>query len=427
MIRIKELQERLRPLVGWENDGTLPTDLTESESGLYYQQRHALLTLDNVRSILVGNNTNVPAWNSAQGYNVGAIVTHNDRQWKAVSATAAGDEPGESGNWTEYNELVDYLRRATDSGIATMVNKFVENKSMGRTSKALLEHKTIFDGSGRLNNVVVQTHSLVGWELEPLRNLGVTVQLHRIGLQMRGATGVVTLYLFHSSRREPIKVFNLEIGSQSTYQWFSIQDVFLPYLGSNTNSGGKWYLCYHEDELPEGMEAVNMTRDFSQDPCHQCGGGNVSEWRNLTRYVRVSPFTVSVESGWAENPEMWSVEDTEYRSRNCYGLNIELSVGCDLTDFIVAQKSIFANVLQTQVAYDVLRAIAYNPNAAVNRNQSNVQRQDFIFELDGNSYTRSSGIRGELERAYKALEVDTEGMDSVCMPCRRRGVNYGGV
>lgn len=425
MIRIKEIQERLRPLVGWESDGTLPADLTGSESGLYYQQRHALLTLDNIRSILV--NADAAEWDNTQPYNAGTIVSHSGGKWKAVNTTEAGDEPGVSDKWTAYDELSDYLRRATDSGIATMANKFVENKSMGRTSKALLEHKTLFDGSGRTNNVVEQTHCLVGWELEPMRNLGVTVQIHRIGLQMRSATGVVTLYLFHSSRREPIKVFNLDVQSQSTYQWFSVQDVFLPYLGSNTNSGGKWYLCYHEDDLPEGMEAVNMTRDFAKDPCHQCGGGNVSEWRNLTRYVRVSPFAVSVESDWLDNPEIWDSEDVEYRSRNCYGINIELSVGCDLTDFMIAQRSVFASVLQTQVAYDVLRAIAYNPNAAVNRNQSNVQRQDFIFELDGNTYTRSTGIRGELERAYKALEVDTEGMDSICVPCRRRGVNYGGV
>lgn len=425
MIRIKELQERLRPLVGWESDGTLPADLTESESGLYYQQRHALLTLDNIRSILP--NADVAEWDGTQTYNAGAIVGHGGGKWKAVSTTEAGDEPGESDKWAVYDELSDFLRRATDSGIATMVNKFVENKSMGRTSKALLEHKTLFDGSGRTNNVVEQTHSLVGWELEPMRNLGVTVQIHRIGLQMRSATGVVTLYLFHSSRREPVKVFNLDVRSQSTYQWFSVQDVFLPYLGGDTNSGGKWYLCYHEDDLPEGMEAVNMTRDFAKDPCHQCGGGNVNEWRNLTHYVRVSPFAVSVGEGWTENPEIWDSEDVEYRSKNCYGINIELSVGCDLTDFIKAQRNVFASVLQTQVAYDVLRAIAYNPNAAVNRNQSNVQRQDFIFELDGNTYTRSTGIRGELERAYKALEVDTQGMDSVCVPCRRRGVNYGGV
>lgn len=426
MIRIKELQEQLRPLVGWESDGTLPSDLTESDSGLYYQQRHALLTLDNIRSIL-GNNADAPAWNNQTAYSVGSIVTQGAQLWKADTATAAGDEPGVSDKWSEYDELSDYLRRATDSGIATMVNKFVENKSMGRTSKALLEHKTIFDGSGRTNNVVVQTHSLVGWELEPMRNLGVTVQIHRIGLQMRSAAGVVTLYLFHSSRSEPVKVFHLEVLRQSTYQWFSVQDVFLPYLGSDTNSGGKWYLCYHEDDLPTGMEAVNMIRDFAKDPCHQCGGGNVSEWRNLTRYVRVSPFAVTVESDWSEHPEMWDTEDMEYRSKNCYGINIELSVGCDLTDFIKAQRNIFASVLQTQVAYDVLRAIAYNPNAAVNRNQSNVQRQDFIMELDGSTYTRSAGIRGELERAYKALEVDTQGMDSVCVPCRRRGVNYGGV
>lgn len=51
MIRITEIQESLLHLIGWRqsydrNDGIwLSESLTESESGLYYQDAHPLLTL----------------------------------------------------------------------------------------------------------------------------------------------------------------------------------------------------------------------------------------------------------------------------------------------------------------------------------------------------------------------------------------------
>ena len=56
MIRIPEITTALMPLVGWMQDydpeRQIAGELTQSESGLYYQQAHPLLTLENIRAIM---------------------------------------------------------------------------------------------------------------------------------------------------------------------------------------------------------------------------------------------------------------------------------------------------------------------------------------------------------------------------------------
>ena len=47
------------PLVGWMQDYDpekyIENELTQTESGLYYQQAHPLLTLENIRAIMPRN------------------------------------------------------------------------------------------------------------------------------------------------------------------------------------------------------------------------------------------------------------------------------------------------------------------------------------------------------------------------------------
>lgn len=125
---------------------------------------------------------------------------------------------------------------------------------------------------------------------------------------------------------------------------------------------------------------------------------------------------------------MWPIEHTLYTSSMCYGINVEVSVGCDLTDFIIRQRNMFQTVLQKQVAYTALRTMAMNPETRVNRSQSNVNRMDILYELDGNtSGFRQSGLGYELKEAYKALRLDTQGIDRVCLTCNNGGVRYRSV
>lgn len=441
MYRIKETQDALLHVCGWEQSynpkEAIDSDLTRSESGLMFQGAHPLLTLDTMRAIMPDDwGYQYPEWNSRETYSAGTIVQYdlngNDDElyWESIRDNNTNEIPGESVLfWKPYNILSDFLERVTRNGIATAIQTFTQIKQLDKETRNLLERRTFFDGAGRIRATLQNTHKLVGFEIVPVRALGVTAKIEKIGLQMTGGTGIVKMYLFHSSQIDPIKTFDLDFQVKNGgFQWFTLEDCFLPYISKDNNSGGSWFLCYNQDELPQGMEAINVSKDWSREPCGTCNIGSVEVWRELTKYLQVTPFMYNAPETFAEYPELWDIAYTMYTNTQNYGLNCEITVGCDLTDFIISQRQIFQDVIQKQVAVIALRALAMNPNVRVNRYQSNATRTDILYELDGNtSGVRPGGLGYQLKKAYEALKLDTQGLDRVCLSCNNRGVRYKAV
>lgn len=441
MYRIKEIQDALLHVCGWEQSynpkEAIDSDLTRSESGLMFQGAHPLLTLDTMRAIMPDDwGYQYPEWNSRETYSAGTIVQYdlngNDDElyWESIRDNNTNEIPGESVLfWKPYNILSDFLERVTRNGIATAIQTFTQIKQLDKETRNLLERRTFFDGAGRIRATLQNTHKLVGFEIVPVRALGVTAKIEKIGLQMTGGTGIVKMYLFHSSQIDPIKTFDLDFQVKNGgFQWFTLEDCFLPYISKDNNSGGSWFLCYNQDELPQGMEAINVSKDWSREPCGTCNIGSVEVWRELTKYLQVTPFMYNAPETFAEYPELWDIAYTMYTNTQNYGLNCEITVGCDLTDFIISQRQIFQDVIQKQVAVIALRALAMNPNVRVNRYQSNATRTDILYELDGNtSGVRPGGLGYQLKKAYEALKLDTQGLDHVCLSCNNRGVRYKAV
>ena len=314
----------------------------------------------------------------------------------------------------------------TRNGIAAAIQTFTQIKQLDKETRNLLERKTFFDGAGRIRATLQNNHKLVGFEIVPVRAMGVTAKIEKIGLQMTGGTGVVRMYLFHSSQIAPIKTFDLNFTvTNGGFQWFPLTDCYLPYISDKNNAGGSWFLCYNQDELPAGMEAINVSKDWSREPCGTCNIGSVEVWRELTKYLQVTPFMYHAPETFAEYPGLWDIAQTLYTRTQNYGLNCEITIGCDLTDFVISQRAIFQTVIQRQVAAIALRTLAMNPNVRVNRNQSNASRTDILYELDGNTAgVRPGGLGYDLKKAYEALRIDTQGLDRICLSCNNRGVKY---
>lgn len=432
MIRLNEIQNSLFHLVGWEQnfDPSKEIDpaLVETESGLFFQDAHPLMTLENIENTIPENfMLKYKAWDENKAYLKGDKVSSADKVWIAVSPSVNVEPSVDVPEyWAEYNFLSDYLERITKAGIAKTIQTFIQTKQLTRETRDLFDRKTFFDGAARLQATIRSTHKIVGIELVPVRAMGVTLKIHKIGLQAIGGTGKVKFYLFHSSQKQPIKTFEVEFtNTNGGFQWFSFDDLFLPYISNGTDSGGAWFLCYYQDELPFGMEALNVSKDWSREPCGTCNIGSIEVWREMTKYLQTSPFCVHAPEGFSEEPQMWDIEQTMYTNTMNYGINCEISIGCDLTDFIIEQRAIFANVLQRQVAVDTLRMMAMNPSVRVNRNQSNVSRMDILYELDGNTQSsRPGGLGNDLKLAYKALELETKGLDRICLKCQNGGVKY---
>lgn len=381
MYRADTIKTKFINLLGWRHhhspvEFTIKDELTKSETGQYYQDFHPLLTLDNIRSV-------APEF----------------------------DEGNDS--------FSDWLKIKTEASILKAVETFYSTKLADKTIRNILESKVLFDGAGRLTDVVRNTNSLVGFEIIPVRADGATLKIEKVGLQFN-QNGKFTLYLFHSSSPEPIKTIEVDYTKNGGIQWIEAE-LYLPYISESTDAGGSWFLCYNQTELPDGMMAIEKNRDWSKEPCRSCSSSEYESWQAWSQYLEVHPFKTPALG----EMKMWDIEDNLYTYTTNYGLNLKVTMECDLTDIIVEQRRSFQNVIGLQVAADMIREFAYNPNFRINRMQQNFSRNELLYELDGDSQGyKKSGILYRLDKAMEALMIDTTGINRVCMPCKNEGILY---
>lgn len=436
MIRANDIQEKLLHLIGWEqnydtSDLKISDALTVSESGLYFQQIHPLLTLQNMSCIAPDfKNTTFNEYDSEKEYKKGNIVKINDTLYKALQ-NCKGISPEDESNeiydateyWVETNPFSEWLESKTKASIQKAISRYYTEKIAQGTYKTLCENKTLFDGTGRIVDVVKNRRNLVGFEIVPIRAKGVTAKINKIGLQFT-EPGEYTLYLMHSSMYEPVKVITLTKTRKNSIEWFTVDDLYLPYQSENNDAGGSWYLCYLQSQLPEGSQAIRKDKDWSKEPCKSCSRSEYTSWLSWSKYLEVHPFYVNEEM-LNEGMTLWDVENNEYTYDTNYGINLEVSVSCDITDFIVEQRAIFQDIIAKQVAIDMLREFAYNANVRTNRHSINASRIDILYEIDGDSSSmKQSGLSHQLNLAYKAIKLSTEGLDRVCLPCKNNGIKY---
>lgn len=427
MIRIADIQDKMLHLVGWKqsydlSDIMLSSNLTQTESGMYFQQIHPLLTLDNLRSIAPDfQNYNWQVHDVNKAYKSGEVVRIDDSLYKAIQDVPAETDILDSEYWSETNPFSEWLEEKTKASIVKLVNKFINMKLADKATKSLIENKILFDGTGRLTNKIENRNKLVGFEIDTVRSKGVTVKIDKIGIQMT-EPGSYTLYIFHSSNPEPIYTLTFEKTKANSLEWFKPKDdILLPYESANTDAGGSWYLVYKQSELPENAQAIYKDRDWSTGPCKACSRSEFLAYQAWSRYIEVHPFYISED-------EEFDPEIMNFTYDKNYGINLEVSAYCDLTDFIIKQRAMFQDVLSKQVAIDFLREFAYNPNVRTNRHSINASKLDILVELDGDSNSmRQSGLSYELDIALKALSISTQGLDRVCLPCVNNGIKYRSI
>lgn len=432
MVRANDIQEKLLRLIGWEqnydtSDLKISDALTVSESGLYFQQIHPLLTLQNMSCIAPDfNNITFPEYNSEKEYSKGNVVDYQGTQYKALQK-AQGKQPDiESEYWVETNLFSEWLESKTKASIQKAIARYCNEKTVEGTNKPLCESRTLFDGTGRLVDTVKNKKNLVGFEIIPVRAKGVTTKINKICLQFTKA-GEYTLYLMHSSMDAPVKIIKLNKIQDNSVEWFTVDDLYLPYQSEYNDAGGSWYLCYFQSELPEGSQAIRKDKDWSKEPCGSCSRRELITWMAWSKYLEIHPFFVNEEliNTEDESLHLWDVENNQYTYDNNYGLNLEVTVSCDITDFIVEQRMMFQDVIAKQVAVDMLREFAYNSNVRTNRHSINASRLDILYEVDGDSSSmKKSGLSYQLDMAFKAIKLSTSGIDRVCLPCRNNGIKY---
>lgn len=442
MIRIAEIQDKLLHLIGWKqsyntSDLKISEDLTVSDSGLYFQQAHPLITLENLACIAPDfKNIEYPDFDADKNYVKGSLVIKNGKLYRAMLDIEAGSSSDEdfsddfnsdfnSVKWIATNPFSEWLTNKTKASIAKAITRYISEGTVKGIIKNLLENRALYDGTGRIVDTIANRRNLVGFEIIPIRSKGVTTRINRICLQFT-KPGDYRVFIMHSDSEEPVYVLDLKKTKANTAEWFDVKDIYLTYEGP-AGYGGSWYVCYMQTQLPEGSHAIRKNRDWSKGPCTSCSRREYEAWMTWSKYIEVHPFFVNEEFVSEEfaNIKLWDIESNQYKYDTNYGLNLDITVSCDITNFIISQKHIFQDVIMKQLGVDMLREFAYNPNVRTNRHSINAARTEILYEIDGDSSSmKKSGLSYQLELALKAVVLDTQGIDRVCQPCVNHGIKY---
>lgn len=453
MLRAKYIEDSLLGLVGWKQtddanpDLLLSSNLLGSESGLYYQQAHPLLTLNNMASIAPDFSDYVkPEYDDTATYLKDQVVkvTGQDeseppvtpvKYFKAIDNVPTGIKPEVSEGWPNYwietSPFSEWLEDKTRSTIYKAIYTYLNDKQNKGTYKNLLEDRVLFDVTTRISDKISNTDALVGFEIIPARAKGVTIKVNKIGLHF-SMPGTYKVYIMHSSKQGPVYSLTFTKTQPNTCEWFKTDSVYLPYIGSEDGTvAGSWYVCYLQSELPANSQAINRSYDWSGMTCRTCNRRDYEAYLAWSKYMEINSFRVNSNDLVFDEPEetpvlsLWDAEDMQYFADKTWGINLDVTMGCDLTDFIVDQRWLFQDVLMKQMAVDALREFVYNPNVRTNRHSVNAGRTEILYEIDGDSSSmRESGLAYELKQALGAVSLATSGINRVCLPCCNHGLRY---
>lgn len=439
MYRESDFQACLASLVGWrQNDNpdypNLPPSLTMSRSGLYFQDEHALITLENIDQCFKNyDKYNFAAYAIGTTYASGNRVRYTDGNvYESLQSANIGNNPTDANSpwWSPVSLLALKLQQLTSAAATKMLSRIFVEKKMNQVTKSIFENIQLFDGAGSLTNKELGQSRFVGFEIFLKDNKDLVTIIRRVGTQFSQANPDFKLYIFHSSQIAPILSLTMALAKAMSFEWTPVLDgagpVTLAYLNDNYSVGGSFYIGYYESDLVG--QAINRGYDFGVAPsyCSTCNN-NWKYWSSWSEYVVIQPFTVSnvdLPDPVDGVPQLWDINRNNYAFTKNFGLNLDLTVKCDVTDFLCRENTLFADVMMKQVCVDVLNLIAFSTRNNVIAKET---QQMAIFEL-GNKDNNTPGANTRFEKSLKAMSFDISDMNDACLPCDNKyGSNWSSV
>jgi len=366
MFDIPKVKAAYKNLIGWrphfDNCITVNDSNKTSESGDYYQDKFPPLRLDYIMASL-----------------------------------------------TDKQDINKYIAEKVEVATVNVFNDVLQKRQVEGYGKTLLEQVQLLNRPSFLSDKIVNQSRFVGFQIKVKDVTGLQVLIDQIGLQLDGAQETINIYLFHSSRIEPLKVFEISTLN-SAWVWKSIS-ASLDSMDSEKFFGGVFILGYYQNDLTR--MAINYSNfDWNKGECQGCGTSYYSLWKSVQNHFHIYPIY------WPEGNytvgEMPDLSLASYDNAKSWGLNLKLTVRCDLTFFFVQNRFVFKNLLGYQVALLILNDMQFSTEI----NSTHEQLRNMIIRtLEGDKETNALNLPQQYSRELKAVSFNISDINRVCLGC----------
>lgn len=420
----KIIREQFLGLVGLrQNDDP---DFAQLNSALVYTGNnillnHPLINSENIElTAKQFSQFSYPAWNIATPYAIGDRVSYLGNLYSAINANI-GQLPTGS-DWELLNLVSLYLEDIFNTTSEEVVNEMFNLKRVNRATKTLIQSTRFYEGVGNLNEKILNEGKLVGIRIDLLHSQNIVSIIERIGLQLTAASPAVLFYVYHSSQPEPIATFSVNHTISGGFQWHNpINKIKLHNLNQQYDTGGSFFIMYDQNSL--ASQAVNKRLNFNNVPCSGCTPYNYQTFVKVSKYMRIAAVSVKIAdrvTAGLSDPigiDLWNIDATEFTPDINWGLNFDLTVRCDLTEFLTRQKDVFAFALRDNILVKLL------DNMVNSTRQNGIETKVSQMAQIALSSEKLGG-GGLREKAAKQIEMvnfEVSELDQVCMPTSKAG------
>lgn len=385
---LSAIQAQLRNLVGWREDSfdssipalTSPFDVIP-RSGLYFNNSHPIVTLENIYYSILDD----------------SMTDANFNTW---------------------------LQNFTDEVIFETLRKLQQTKQLNRQSKQLLQQGKQFRQAGNLADKQINESKFVGWIIQLSGYENVRMVLHQLGVQFSKPLTGMRFYMYHTSKQDALWTHDVTTSTGLTFEWSAMTDKFIQYSDVHDN-GGFFVLGYYQDDLvnnQDNAQAINKTKYYHGDNCHSCSQNHdLSRYKQTKSFFKLTPF--EIRSDYLNGiilPDMGDgFSNIEVEHNKTYGLNFDVSVESDITNFILRHEDMLIEPLRKMAAYKLL--YYFIDTKRVNKVAETVKAQANL-EIYRNQ--ESSAILKDMNDQLKALDFDFSDLNSPSMPKTRPRIRY---
>lgn len=366
-------------LLGWRqhtNNTEFQIDvaLTSSETGEYFQQKHPALRLDIIRATI-----------------------------------------------PDGLDLSIYLEQKVRDASVEMFNDLIQYRQLKKIGKTLLSQAQLLNRYGWLNDKITNENRFVGYQIRMDSVTGLQMTINQIGFQFSTAENF-DLYLFHSSKKDPIKVIPVITTGNGQWDWLLANEIISEFR-MNESYEGVYILGYYQEDITGN--AINCTDfNFDKGECGSCNPNLGINWRNISEHFLIYP--IYVPNGSYVKGEMFDLNNAFYINNQTYGLNLRLSVSCNLTEFFIDNKLAFKNLLALKVTDMILKDMKFSQE--INFIEENIKMM-IIRDLEGDVETKLKNISSQYQAELQSVTYNISSINSKCLTCEDAniGLDYGTV
>lgn len=255
----------------------------------------------------------------------------------------------------------DSLNQIKQTSISNVVNQVFSEYDF-------IDRNLLFKNASRKVNTETLPNGFVGYRVQVGSTKNIAFKLNRVLLDFQG-TGTIKLLLWNTAKLEVLQSKEIEITSDH-------QEIVLDWTldNSGTTYKGDYYIGYNTD----GLTVAPYKRDYEN--------GNVM---SIFKYLCIE----QVYFPGHNTEELFDVSQYHGLSEDT-GLNFDISIFDDYTDFVINNKQLFARAIQLDCQIQCIQLYLSSLRSNLNESISAQLYEKIMIELEGTSSESLVKVKG---------------------------------